>query len=121
MFCCHGKRAASEGALERVFRPEFDFKPLTLKFYARHDVESALGQYENNIPKYEAIIHKRQIRIHPNDVCPVTTNQHYGWLYNKEIEYNNELDKDLFIRRHHTDKDIELIITINFSKNKRVT
>lgn len=119
MFCCHGRKAASEGVLERVFSPEYDVKPLTLKFYAKHDTDVSLGPYEENIPKYEATIHKRQIRILPNDTCPVTTNQHYGWLYDKVTEYTDELDKSLFIRRHHTDKDIELMITINLSKNKK--
>lgn len=118
MFCCGGRSTASDGVLERVFRPDFNIKPLTRKFYAKHDMETGLGRFKDNIPTYEAIIHKRQIRVLPNDICPITTNQHYGWLYDKVIDYPNALDKDLFIRRHHTDKDIALMITINLSKNK---
>lgn len=72
--------------------PDFYPKPITEKFYARHDnFESALflNKYKEKIAAYAEEIEKRQkFDRREHQSAPSTTNQSYGWL-----EFRAELDK----------------------------
>lgn len=93
MSCCGPKPKAEEPK----FNADFKKKPLTLKFWSKHD--HAYSKFENlpQIVHYENELEKRykyDARCHSK--TPRYSNQIYGWLPGYKLRFLQNCDDNLY-------------------------
>uniref|UniRef100_W8AFZ3 Uncharacterized protein n=1 Tax=Ceratitis capitata TaxID=7213 RepID=W8AFZ3_CERCA len=110
MTCC-GEIVRSTG-----FKPDFNVKALSEKFYARHEKLLPDPNYAESYKRYSEEIDKRQnLTPHTMNLAPRTENQVYGWLQHLAFEYEPGYERMIFHRARRTDEDIKIQNQINLA------
>lgn len=110
MTCC-GEVNTSKG-----FKPKYNVKALTEKFYARHETLHSDPNDARNYKHYCEEIAKRQ-NYTPRTIylTPRTENQVYGWLQHLAFKYDPGYEQMLFHRARQSDPDIKIQYQINLA------
>ena len=113
MSCCRKRKLK-----ERSFRPNYAFKALTEKFYARHDNVEILVDNLKNYTYFANQIEKR-LRFDRRDYyhAPITENQTYGWLERLAEKYTG-LDAEILVHKPPYDEMMHVIKQIAFDVNR---
>ncbi|CAD6992586.1 unnamed protein product [Ceratitis capitata] len=117
MPCCTAKTVTRHS--NNYYRPNYRYKALTEKFYARHeafDFDSNLlnspkvDNYVDLITQY----HNNTLRN--RSLAPITENQKYGWLLHMAYGPQDEMDYGLLHYGRRDDSQIKLIAIIDKEK-----
>nr|XP_036222153.1 uncharacterized protein LOC118681476 [Bactrocera oleae] len=110
MTCC------GEVDTRKGFKPSYNVKALTEKFYARHDTLNEDPKIGLSYKHYCEEIEKRQ-NYTPRTfyLTPRTENQVYGWLHHLSFKYEPGYEQMLFHRARQSDPDIKIQNEINLA------
>ncbi|XP_053947787.1 uncharacterized protein LOC128856511 [Anastrepha ludens] len=112
MICCGQNREV----VKKGFKPCFNKKAITEKFYARHDQLIENPNYRGSYELYSEEIQRRQSHDpHNNMLAPRTENQVYGWLQFLAFKYEAGYDKFLFHRSRPTDENMKIQFAVNLA------
>lgn len=117
MACC--KNAPGE---DREFRPNYSFKALSEKFYARHDNIDSVSSRLTRFPYFDAEIEKRMnYDARKRYYAPITENQTYGWLEYLAERYTG-LDGEILMHQLTSDDvmKMEKEIAIDVIREKQL-
>ncbi|KNC21422.1 hypothetical protein FF38_12566 [Lucilia cuprina] len=112
MACCTRKLP------ERKFCPNYKCKPLTEKFYARHDNFYIVG---DNLKQYEYFANEidKRLKYDARDryLAPITENQTYGWLERLADKYTG-LDYEILMHKIPHDEMMHIMKQVSFDINR---
>lgn len=103
---------------ETEFRPNYAFKALTEKFYARHDNIDLVSTRLERYAHFEAEIEKRlKYDARNRYYAPITENQTYGWLERLAENYTG-LDREILMHYMPRDEVMHVEKQIAFDVNR---
>ncbi|KAM7361970.1 uncharacterized protein ACRADG_012833 [Cochliomyia hominivorax] len=105
---------------ERTFRPDYRVKPLTDKFYARHDCVQIENQNLKNYQYFANEIEKFQnYDRRDHNFAPITENQRYGWLERLAEKYSG-LDAEILNHKRPQDEMMRVMkkIAVDLERDK---
>lgn len=114
---CYGKNLN-----ERKFRPNFKIKPLTEKFYARHD---SIQIDKRNLKRYEHFANEiEKLNLYDSRehyYAPITENQTYGWLERFADKYSG-MDEEILMHKIPQDEMMRILkqISVDMEREKLI-